>query len=63
MKPSIDTMVVVIIVLLAAGWAVRSFIKSLRSKKMCSTCGSAESCPLAGKDPVKLQDLHDLPPR
>ncbi|MFH2053119.1 MAG: FeoB-associated Cys-rich membrane protein [bacterium] len=63
MKASFDTVAVVVIVLLAAAWAIRSFIKSLRSKKMCSTCGSAENCPLAGKDPAKPQELQDLTPR
>ncbi|MBU2501619.1 FeoB-associated Cys-rich membrane protein [bacterium] len=63
MKASFDTVAVGVIVLLAAAWAIRSFIKSLRSKKMCSTCGSAENCPLAGKDPAKPQELHDLTPR
>ncbi len=54
-----DALAVGVIVLLAAVWAVRSIVRAVRAKKMCSGCASSADCPLAGKQ--TLQDLGELP--
>lgn len=41
-----ETAAVGLIVGVAALWAVRSLVRAGRRKQVCSTCGSAGSCPL-----------------
>lgn len=40
-------------------WAVRAAVRSFRKGTVCSTCGDASSCPMAGKEqlPTELKDL------
>ncbi len=58
-KLSWDALAVGVIVLVAAVWAVRSIIRAVRAKKICSACASSADCPLARGQ--TLQDLGELP--
>lgn len=55
MSLSWDNVVVGVIVLVSAVWAVRAVWRSVRSGNACSSCGAGEDCPL-----TKKQDLQDL---
>ncbi len=53
-----DNLAVGVIVLVAVVWAVRSIVRAVRAKRVCSTCASSGDCPLTStKKPVELQDF------
>jgi hypothetical protein len=55
----VEAAVVGLVVGGAVFWAVRAGLRSARKGQVCSTCGDASSCPLAGKDPT-AQELKQL---
>ncbi|HPF69505.1 MAG TPA: FeoB-associated Cys-rich membrane protein [Candidatus Krumholzibacteria bacterium] len=42
----VETIIVGVIVAVAAAFALRGAVRSARRKQVCSTCGSSGSCPL-----------------
>ncbi len=63
MSFSWDTAAVAVIVGVAAVWAVRAAWKAGRRKQVCSTCGSAGSCPLIKGAEAPCGVLTSLEPR
>lgn len=59
MNALLETGIVIVVVGGAAFWAVRAAVRSFRKGTVCSTCGDASSCPLAGKE-QPLSELKDL---
>ncbi len=56
MKPSLEAVIIGVLVLGAAVWAVRAAWRSVRQTGGCSSCSSSGDCPLL-KDPEALADL------
>ena len=48
MGSTLEMIVVGVVVAVAAAWASRAIWESVKSKGVCSSCGSEGECPLAG---------------
>ena len=58
MGSTLEMMVVGVVVAIALAWAGRAIWKSVKSKGVCSSCGSAGECPLVG-NPDALAELSN----
>ena len=56
MNPTLEYVIVGVVVAATVLWAVRALVKTLRKTGGCSSCATSGDCPVA-KDPELISDL------